>query len=706
MKKNNQKKSNELQNKSKLKIPQPNKNNSINLHYKNKNSYNYKHNIKKSKSSYKDSLDENISESKANILIPDSLNNTKRSIIENKIINTSSNNYDTLNNKKNIDKNEEETKKIDYRYYTNYPMKEYLSNQNLIHAEKKKKKKYWIATYDKMMKKQKLIKILNYYSKDKKYKDNDIKERLMQIKDFEIYFPQNSNQPLIKYNKNEFIFSKLYLLSLDNLNILLSYINRIKINIKENELENLIIKGNCKIFTENNNFKYNIVYYMGTFLNINIYGFSSLYNNDYKNNKIIPNLDNSKPIENKFPNPKKIAKLVEILLNNFPKYNSDYFISYLLSKIKVQYYIQKLKEIKNYIYSKNTADKHHKIINSNCLAEVVAFTTSFTAESAMTPYSSAKNYYFRKKNYNNTTKNIKNINNIIWGNGEIGKYPTFINNNIYLVGKDSKKINNKKANDKNIMKIFSTKKEKISPSYNNKMNYVKISLKKNISKSKSNKRSIFIFNTYTNTENKNKNKYKRGIQNKEKIINNKATYSNMSFNQSYSKQLKPEKYNILPNYSLINNNNCNKINESKLINNKTKKSTEKPSICFDKTRGKNFFYNKESQQYSFNKFKNKNNIKNNNNAQNNNSLFDSFELENYINKNNINGKNIEKDEKKEKSKNEGIFVVNRRIKTDIEDDDSSIILLNETDKKSNKKEEEDSKEFITPYSRKKKKYYL
>ena len=160
-------KSNKLKNKSQLKIPQPkilfistykqtnnkkkndiNSLGDINLYGKHKNAYNNRHNIKKSKSSYKDSLDQNISESKINILIPDSLNNTKRSIIHNKIINASVHFYETLNNmnKKNLNnendrnKNEEETKKIDYKYYTNYPMKDYLSNQNSIYSGNKNEK--------------------------------------------------------------------------------------------------------------------------------------------------------------------------------------------------------------------------------------------------------------------------------------------------------------------------------------------------------------------------------------------------------------------------------------------------------------------------------------------------------------------------------------------------------------------------------------
>ena len=135
---------NEQQNKLKLKIPQPNKyysikkspvyNPIVSIKLNNRQSIQNTINKKRKKSMFKDSLDENISESKTNILIPDSLNNTKNSIIIDTIRNISNNNNLSNNsdrakiNKKNIndeDKNknskkEEETKKIDYRYYTNY----------------------------------------------------------------------------------------------------------------------------------------------------------------------------------------------------------------------------------------------------------------------------------------------------------------------------------------------------------------------------------------------------------------------------------------------------------------------------------------------------------------------------------------------------------------------------------------------------------
>ena len=691
MQKKHLKKVNAFPSKTKLNIPQPKKINSVNKKINinlinNANFYFNQHNShldsifnRKSKI-YKDSLDENISESKTNILIPDSLNNTKRSIKENTNRN---NNLNKEESDKNI--NEEETKKIDYRYYTNYPLKDYLNNNynNFNIEEKKRNKIFWIATYDKMMKKQKLIKILNYYSKNKKYEENDIKEKLIQIKDFEIFFPNQSHNPFIYYNQKGIIFTKLYLLNLENINILLSYMNRIKINIKENELDKLIIKGDYKIISENNNFKYNIIYFMGTFLNINIYGFSNICNdednNKYKNNSL--SIDDNQ----KTPSSKKVAKLVKLLMSNFPKYNSDYFINYLLSKKNLSNYLQKLNEIKSFIFCKNTDEMHHKIVNSNCLAEVAAFTSSLTATSMMTPYSFTKDDFFNNKINNNTSKKIEVINKTVESKENIGKYPTYINNNIKLDEKDKKsKILQKKSTEKKIMKVLSTKKISLKANKNFKMNYIKISLKKNVSKYhkndlniiekkiKDNKRSLL--STANKKNNSKQIKSKSNIKKNERNLKNikNIKINNTSFNKSYNNKLNYDISNFLPKFSLINTNiNSNKISISNLINNRKKKWINKPSICYDKIKAQNFFYNTEIQQKSFDKLKS--NI-NHGKSQNNNKLLDSLDLNKYLEKRKINEKSLDKNKiKREKSKNRGIFVVDRRIKTDIEDDDSSLI---------------------------------
>ena len=729
---NNIKKLNDHTNKSKLKISQPNKTNlvnqNLNINSINKNNLNNNKNksilenifIKRRITNIininEESLDFNISESKINILIPDSLNNTKRSKKPKKNISDNNN----FNNSKNIPKDnlikkdsinqEEETKKIDYRYYTNYPIKEYLNNSSL---EKKEIKKYWLATYDKMMKKEKILKILNYYNKEIKFVENDIKEKLIEIKDFEIYFPKESNSPLIKYNKNSTIFTKLYLLTIENINILLSYINRKKINISSNELDKILIKGKYKLIDENKNFKYNIIYFMGSFLNINIYGLSNICN-DKKNKNNIQNKKKTLPIDKinpKLPSSKKVAKLVKILMNNFPKYNSDFFIFYLFPKIKFN--IDKLNEIKNYIYSKNTFDINHKIKDSKCLCELVPYGNSLTGNSMMTPYPIIKKNYFDNKIYNNTFNYIENINNSVDNNKIMDKNP---NNNIQLYKEDIKinKVNNhnhKEEINKNIIKILSEEKENIKYNNINRMNFIKIGLKKNNSKCKKknisnvnektirdNKNHILL---YLNKNNNNKKEIKSNINSKN--ISKNDVVGNKSYNKNIKKENKRENKKVFQKYSININNNSNKINISKLINNKKKKFIQKSFIFNEKIKNKNLNKNEKKQRsvdklkYNINSFKTKKN----------NFLLDSLDLNDYLMKSIINKKNTAKNKemKKEKIHNKGIYIVNRRIKTDIEDDDSSLILLKKGKTNKNNIDNSSSEEFMTPETKKNKKYY-
>ena len=728
MKKKELKNFNEQQNKLKLKIPQPNKyysikkssgyNPIVSIKLNNRQSKQNMINKKSKKSMFKDSLDENISESKTNILIPDSLNNTKNSIIIETIRNTSNNNNLSNNsdrikenkNKKNEndDKNkkEEVTKKIDYRYYTNYPIKE-IFNKNKVNCinnnNEEETKLYWLATYDKLMKKQKIIKILNYYYKNNKYKENDIKEKLMQIKDFDIFFPNNSNIPLIQYSKNNLIFVKLYLLTLENINIILSYINRIKININCNDIDKMITKGNYQIISDNHNFKYNIIYFMGTFLNINIYGFSNIYNDRIYNNFKFNNIDiknNSLSVDNvnqKEPSSKNIAKLIKILMNNFPKFDADFFICYLLSKIKFNSYIEKSNEIKNYIYSNNTIDLHHRIINSNYLAEVAGFRASFTATSIKTPNSSGKN------NISNYKQKFNNVNNDIYiqnqkgYNTDIIKYPNFTKHNqIFNKFKHNKNIIGENLN-KNIIKVMSSKEEKVRESnslYNMNMNYIKIGTIKNkiihnsrmnFNNKESSSNNIIKIQNKSNI-NKKKEKFK-------KIFKLKSNRINMNKSQQEKNSLSENN-----NYNLFDSN---KIDISKIINNKKKKPIKKSSIYYDKNIAKMFYYKTEVQKKSFDRYNNK--LNKNNKVWGTYELLNSFDLNKYLMKNNNDKKDKNKDKKSKR--NIGIYVVDRRIKTDIEDEENSLILLkpginNDTNNNNNS-----SEEFMTPQRKKKYKYY-
>ena len=320
---------------------------------------------------FKDSLEGSISESRTNILIPDSLNNTKSSIgvnknwkkskksskkgfDSNKAVNISIDIIDT----KEKD-NEKNTKKIDYRYYSNFPF------SNLDNVKKNRgTDRYWIAVYDKLIKRKNILKILNYYNVDP---DNDdkkrsIKEQLLIIKDFDIYFMEDSNKPFIKYMKGNFIFAKIYLLTIEEINLVLNYINRYKLNLDKNFVDNLQTKGNYQNISKN--FSYNVIYHMGNYMNVSIYGFTN-YNVITQKTQLSYTLLNQK-----FPNSKKIAKLVKLLMINFPKYSFDFFVCYLLSKIRFINFSEKTKEIKNIIYSQKNSyvplkNKNNRFHNSS-----------------------------------------------------------------------------------------------------------------------------------------------------------------------------------------------------------------------------------------------------------------------------------------------------------------------------------------------------
>ena len=113
-----------------------------------------------------------------------------------------------------------------------------------------------------------------------------------------------------------------------------------------------------------------------------------------------------------------------------------------------------------------------------------------------------------------------------------------------------------------------------------------------------------------------------------------------------------------------------------------------------------FYYKTEVQKKSFDRFNN--NLSNNNKMWRTNELFNSFDLNKYIIKNNVDKKDKNKDKKSKR--NIGIYVVDRRIKTDFEDEENSLILLKPSinnDSNNNNS----SEEFMTPQRKKKYKYY-
>ena len=265
------------------------------------------------------------------------------------------------------------------------------------------------------MKKSKIIKILNYYTneneneneevnnknsnndrdnkveKEKRINDNEynFKEKSMIIQGYEIYFIRKYNNPFIRPKKDGKIFLKLYLLNIEQINKIFSYINRL-------EYKSYISSKNLELFSENNLFKtveksnktiynYSTVFFLGSFMNIKIFLFSHLEKR--KNDSLTTYFNKSD-----LPSIKKIAKLVKILMINFHEYSKQYFIDYLIKAIKNNFNLvnadvdllkQKILEMNSLLISncKRCFKRNNNSINSIIKNEIKKITTTYTLSS-------------------------------------------------------------------------------------------------------------------------------------------------------------------------------------------------------------------------------------------------------------------------------------------------------------------------------------
>ena len=642
---------------------------------------NIQSNNKHMENNFKDSLEGSISESKTNIFIPDSLNNTKSSIgnitkkkipKKNRMNDSKNKNIISNNNLENDEKssgknNEESTKKIDYRFYTNYPI--FIINNN-VKSKEEEKNKYWLAVYDKLMNRKKIIKILNYYDKEINHNDinnnineESIKEQLLIIKDFDIYFMKQSNKPFIKYIKGNCIFTKLYLLTVDQINLVLNYINRYKLSFTKNDIKMLNIKGNYQKLNENyKNFPYNMIYHMGNYMNISIYGFSNYH---IQNN----NISSYNYLNQKFPSSKKVAKLIKLLMINFPKYSFNFFVCYLLSKIRFENFNEKSNEIKNIIYSnyrlflplQNRYYNNDNIINNSILHSTYSPLSHYEDETSnkeiIKDYNEDNYQQILEKNapfeYHTIENENKKKNNIIINNINKNKNKNFSEKkknirkhteSVYLngyVGKENKLLFNKKSKEKK-------KEDRISiKQYINKFNIrpsliideYKKNKKKleniNINKNKSFNQKKIKFQNFIQLQKKNNKYIKNGIFNKKNRLS-----LNLETDKNYIMDEKDK-----------NKSNVNQVTSKIIINTKSEETKIETT-------------NKENK-----------------------------EATNYMN--NSGREDINKE-------NTGIFVVNKKMTTDIndyiDDEDSSVII-------NSRNINGQSSVFITPEKKKKYRYY-
>ena len=674
-------------------IPQPlTRSNEVKKTIKNKNDSSHSFsNIPSNKhleNTFKDSLEASISESKTNILIPDSLNNTKSSIGNPNIKknNKKKDLYDS-EKKKNISNgekieneenfsssinNEENTKKIDYRFYTNYPIT--IINKSLNDIKNKEKNRYWLAVYDKLIKKKNILKILNYYEKGKNEKNENvdidvnqdcIKEQLLIIKDFDIYFLKEYNKPFIKYIKGNCIFTKLYLLTIEEINYVLNYINRYKLSFDISNIKFLLEKGNFQKFQENfKNFPYNMIYHMGNYMNINIYGFSNF---NLHSNKNILSYDY---LNQKFPSNKKIAKLVKILMIHYPKYSFNFFVCYLLSKIKFENFNEKTNEIKNLVYSINKSllplhnTYYNNIINNSIM------------HSSYSPLS----------HYDDDITNEKPI----LKNYTENNYQQIIGENIIafqchtIDNYTNKYINNKKKNNiinnKNIKTNSSDKKKPF----------------------KKHTESVYL-NGYVGKDTQllfQKDKYDKKEQKKtiKQFFCNFKVQPSLIINENDKKKKEERQKNAINKTKSFSKNN--KINFPKFVQVKKKNTNYIENGILKKIENEKKEQNEKNENNLIDGFKNKNKSHINHiskiiiNTKSEETKIGTINKEttNYIN--NSCREEIDKE-------NTGIFVVNKRMITDIQDyiDDNSSLIL--SDRNPNGK----ISIYMTPEKKKQYKYY-
>ena len=278
-----------------------------------------------------------------------------------------------------------DTGKIDYRYYTNYNDVKYINE--FFQKNKINENEYcWLATYDKLIKRKKLIKILKFYGQ--MIDESKLIEKCLKIEDFELFYNYNSNKPLIKPGKN-FILVKLYLLSLEQINIIFNYLNRVNIKLNMNIINNYYrnaqyFKGKCtNLFSKCNYYPYPLLYYLGNYMNITIFSFSNYsYNSLFNENNNDTNVNIKNSTNNQmqiYPSSKKIAKYIKLLMLNFPekKYNFDFLVFYAIANIQYSNFSQKYLEINEIFNSYNISkdinydnnEHKHKNDNNNNISE-------------------------------------------------------------------------------------------------------------------------------------------------------------------------------------------------------------------------------------------------------------------------------------------------------------------------------------------------
>ena len=523
-------------------------------------------------------------------------------------ISSSEDNFMKLGEKKSLYNNDEDTdntNKIDYRYYPRIPEIEgNVDKNNTL---------YWLATYDKLMKKSKIMKILSYYSDTLSQRDTEIfviedancdykkeenkarkkilnekynfKEKTMVIKDYEIYFVKKHGKPFVRQKKGAKCFMKLYLLSLEQINQIFSYINRLEYKKYINNLDSFKQKNTFRIINNFNKTIYNYtkIYCLGSFMNINIYIFSHLTKNK-ENESENNNVYSANYLINNLPSSNKIAKIIKVLMINFPEFSKQYFIDYLmkpqinilsLNNHDLDLLKQKMNEVNSLLITDNKNNLKNSKINDNNTNNIIKKTIREIPTNSL----SSKN----KLNDLNTI-------NFINDGSNCSDFLSNIKNELDGITNYTKKTTNTKIPEEQAKKSNTGKiKSNNTVLTRNKRNYF----------DKFNNNSCMNSNNETKTNNQNDLNRIISLLNpiKKSLTRNNSKSISFYINKNHNKNNEKQINNIIKlDKNVLHRNKENDIN---LLN---KNYTE---IC--NTGDNNFIYNNNTKAKKINKINNEQN---------------------------------------------------------------------------------------------------
>ena len=198
------------------------------------------------------------------------------------------------------------------------------------------------------------------------YTESNIKSKTMKIPNFELFFVKGFDKPIVRpsKNKNSFILAKLYLLTKNEINKILNYINRIddKINInkyitmtKKYFYHYINIKNNSD-YNQDFNYPYCYIYYLGKFMNISMYLFTNSF-------KYLETYNIKSKLIYSLPNSKKLYKLIKIIIKSFPEYNPNYIINNIIRSDLYSNSNEKKYEILNYLSLLKNSVPNKQLLN-------------------------------------------------------------------------------------------------------------------------------------------------------------------------------------------------------------------------------------------------------------------------------------------------------------------------------------------------------